>query len=148
MVPFVGLLHPCRAQDRYLGHLPQIIADKHPADAIIEQLLLHRENLRVQIEMIYKLLKTLLIHMDMQFLFQLSLIAIKSLRCVFFKALVLLDQLFNNGLGLTFSLHKSKNMVDVVGHDVSFLCKGVRLCFFALRILKLGFRGCDIYLGL
>lgn len=69
MIFFIGLLHPCRAQYGYLGNFPEIIAYKHSAYAIIKQLLLHRENLRVQIEMIYKLLKALLIHMDMQFLF-------------------------------------------------------------------------------
>lgn len=38
-------------------------------------------------------------------------------------------------------------MVDIVGHDVSFLCKGVGLCFFALEILSFGFWGYDIKRG-
>lgn len=39
-------------------------------------------------------------------------------------------------------------MIDIVGHDVSFLCKRVGLCFFALKFLSFGFRGDDIKWGL
>lgn len=74
VVSFIRLFHPPRAQYGNLCNGPQIIENEGTSDSVIKLLLFYAENLRALINMTHKHSQTLLVDVNMQFIFQMLLI--------------------------------------------------------------------------
>lgn len=130
VVLLVRLLHSARAQKGQPCFISKVVEYQNPTDAIVEDLLLLREDLWFFIEVAHQKVEAFLIDMHMQFFLELALVKIKTLWCVCILPFVLLDEREHDCFRFAFSLHEGEDVIDVVGYDVSFLGKGILLCFF------------------
>jgi hypothetical protein len=68
--------------------------------------------------------------MDMETFFELGLIAVESFGSVLVLSIVLLDEGLDYSERFALSLDEGKDMIDVIGNNVSFLSEGILLCCF------------------
>jgi len=68
------------------------------------------------------------VHVQMQLLLEVTLVAVESLRCAS-NLRVFLENFLHEMLGLALALHKCQDVIDGVRDDIPSLCEGIEFSF-------------------